>query len=317
MITFEQLEALKAIVRAGTFSRAAEDLYLTQPALSQRIKHLEQTLAVELFNRSHRGPHVELTLAGQATLEFANHVAAELQRLQRQLRGLSESPEREVLDVAVGPNAARHLLPDILPRFQVVCPDVRVNVVESIAFGNMLPNLVRKRTCELAITGMVQGEPRLKLLPLIKYHMVLIARDDHPIVRDGLKDEAELFRYPFAVLPMQADARRELERAAITAGTRLDVAVESYDFDVLRDAALRGLGLTIVPDLVLRDALSASHITTIQALGYPRDTQIYLFYDSERELSRAARAFLSIAPIVDAPMELPFVSFPAAPAPLH
>jgi DNA-binding transcriptional LysR family regulator len=298
MITFEQLEALRAIVKAGTFSRAADKLYLTQPALSQRIRHLERALGAELFDHSHRGQSVQLTFAGQATLEFAEHVATEFERLQRQLRVLNDTAEREVLDIAVGPNAARHILPAILPRFQQQYPNIRMNVVESIAFGDMLPNLVRNGTCELAIGGTVNDDPKIRSIPLLTYHLVLIARKDHPVLSAGELQLAALFSHPFAVMPVQAGVRRDLERAALSVGTRLDVAIESFDFDVLKDAALRGLGLTVVPDLVLDDTICTSQLVTIEMLGFPRDVPIYLLHHAERELSPAARAFVAVAPQV-------------------
>jgi DNA-binding transcriptional LysR family regulator len=186
----------------------------------------------------------------------------------------------------------------LLPRFQAIYPNVRMNVVESIAFGDMLPNLVRNGTCELAIAASVD-DPKIRSIPLLKYHLVLIARRDHPVLATVEWQPSDLFKFPFAVLPAQSGSRRELERRAIAAGTRLDVAIESYDFDVLKDAALRGLGLAIVPDLVLDDALAANQLVTIDALDYPHDVQIYLLYHAERELSSAARAFISIAPLVD------------------
>ncbi|MEX0683393.1 MAG: LysR family transcriptional regulator [Dehalococcoidia bacterium] len=295
MFTLEQLEALRAIVRAGTYSRAADSLYLTQSALSQRIKHLEATLGAEVFDRGHRGQHVTLTPAGQATLLFAHRVFGELDKLERQIRSLRVSMEREVLSIAVGPNAVRYILPDVLARFQQQYPLVRINVVESIGWGSMLPQLVRSGACELAISSPVP-DPLIGFTPPVTvYRVVLVGRADHPLASIPDPQPEELFRYPFALPPPDSEMRQELERAALAVGGRLDVVVESGAFDVLKEAVLRGIALGVMPDLVLRDVLSTNQVVRITALDYPRDRDVCLIYDVERELSPAATAFISVA----------------------
>jgi DNA-binding transcriptional LysR family regulator len=138
VITFEQLEALRTIVRAGTFSRAAEQLYVTQPALSQRIKHLEQTLGAELFDRSRRGRKIELTPAGDAVLRFANHVSDEFAKLVQEIGQILGEVQRETLNIAVGPNAARYILPGVLARYQRYRPHVRLNIMQSLAVDELI-----------------------------------------------------------------------------------------------------------------------------------------------------------------------------------
>src|SRR4051812_1595367 len=98
MLTFEQLDAIRAVVRSGGFSRAAEDLFLTQPALSQRVRHLEQAVGKELFTHR-KGKRVELTPEGQTVLQFAETIASLLEGLRTELRGDDSSVVKQTIRI--------------------------------------------------------------------------------------------------------------------------------------------------------------------------------------------------------------------------
>jgi DNA-binding transcriptional LysR family regulator len=296
MITFEQLEALRVIVRTGTFSRAADQLYLTQPALSQRIKHLEQTLGVELFDRSRRGRRILLTPAGEMVLRFAEQFSEEFARLLANIDEVVGESKRETLSIAVGPNATRYLLPEALEQFRVQRPHVRLNIVQTLAIGDMINQAVLNGTAELGITLAPKSDSRLDSVFFYLYHVLLVTTPTHPAARLSPLDDERLLRLEFALFPAHAsESRQVLEKQAHAFGHRLDVVFESNDFNALKDAAQRGVAIALLPEHVVRDELASGELVSLPGLGFPRDVDIHLVFDPSRRLSPAAQAFVDMA----------------------
>ncbi|MGD9713899.1 MAG: LysR family transcriptional regulator [Thermomicrobiales bacterium] len=296
MITFEQLEALRTIVAAGTFSRAAEQLYLTQPALSQRIKHLEQALGTELFDRRRKGRRIDLTPAGEAVLRFADHVSGEFEKIILEIKHIQGEYPSETLNIAVGPNASRYVLPSILARYQCQNPHIRLNLIPAIGLTGFINGLVLDGSAEIGISTETGRDRRLAAAPLIVYHLMAVVSSDHPAARFASLEDHEALNYQFALFPKQGSLLRQaLEQQAQQLGKRLDVVVESNDFDVLKNTALRGQSIAILPDLMMQDELHAGRLVPITTLGLPHDLEIDLVYDASRNLSTAARAFLDLA----------------------
>jgi LysR family transcriptional regulator, nitrogen assimilation regulatory protein len=291
MLTFDQLETLRTIVRCGTFSRAADEMFLTQPAVSQRIKHLEQALGAEVFIRgnSHRGFH--LTEEGERVLRFANEVLGSLDVLQHDLQ-LRSKQQREIVRVASGPFIARYVLPKLMGACREHYADLHVRNVQCGV--DELNEVVRRGDVDFSVNTEAFVDPSLKAVPMFRDKVVLVANVEHPFLREGPASPEVIRRYQFVLSPSNTEPRQIAERWAEQLGVTLDVMIETSSYDALKEAALQGLGLAVVPETIVHQEVNEGRLCAVTMAGLPCERTICLVYNPEREMNPAASALLSV-----------------------
>jgi DNA-binding transcriptional LysR family regulator len=291
MLTFEHLETLRAIAKARTFSRAAEELFLTQPAISQRVKQMEQAMGVRLFRRDSRRREVALTPAGERVLCFANSVLDSLKSLQDELHAERTTERRTVTITTGGPFITKYVLPHLLTHCRDQLPGIHVKVTQTGV--DQLNDALRTGEADFAVQAGSHVDADLATVPLYRDRLLLVAAPDHPVLKEGIK---YLTKGPaaFVLPPSRTEAREIAERWAASLGITMDVVMESISFDALKEAVHVGLGLCVLSEIVARPELNRGELRVVPMPGLPAERQLCLTWDPARPMTHLAESVLEI-----------------------
>jgi len=241
-----QLESFREVVRQGSFTAAARQLHMTQPAVSLHIKSLESELKARLLERDGRG--VRLTEAGKLVLEAAETALGTLVEVARRVRE-SLAPERGRVVLACGDTVALHLLPAVLSAFRAEHPQAEVAVQNH--GSRAILDLVLKREADLGIvTRPPWLDPALWARTLVTDPFVLALPAGHPLAK-GVRSLHDLDGQTAVLLARTTETRGLVERGLEAAGVRLTVALESLNLEVVKAYVASGLGLSILPEMAV------------------------------------------------------------------
>jgi len=293
MLTFDQLETVRVIAAAGSFNRAANELFLTQSALSQRVKQLERMLGVELFDRQRPGHKPALTLAGERVLRFANEAHDLYTQLQRDVRAFADPQHEHDLVIAAPVTATQYILPHLLSHFYSLYPKIHVQLVQSV--GDEVNQRLRAGEVELGIRAGASFPPWVRATPFLADAVLLVARPGHSLLSHRRIDVRELPRYPLAAPPSGTFLRDLLSRWSDAAGLTLDIAMEAVGPDALKEAAIHGPGLAIVFRSTALHEIQDGTLGVVAVQHTPIDAQHCFLSMAGHELSPAAAALVTVA----------------------
>jgi DNA-binding transcriptional LysR family regulator len=248
-VEFRQLESLRAVVRAGSFTGAARALHMTQPAISLHIKALEDALGARLLDRDGRG--VRLTAAGEILLGAAEASFTALDEARRRI-GEMLDPERGTLIVACGDTVALYLLPPVLLEFRKAHPLAEIVVVNH--GSRQVLDLVKRREADLGIvTRPAYTEPELWFRTILEEPLVLALPPGHPLAaRDEVRLE-DLRGASAVLLARPAETRAIADRALRAADVTLAPALESGNLEVVKTYVAQGMGISLLPAMAVTD----------------------------------------------------------------
>ncbi|KAF0676757.1 LysR family transcriptional regulator [Profundibacterium mesophilum] len=247
-IEFRHLKTIKAIHEAGGLARAADQLHITQSALSHQVKGLEAQVGVELFAR--RSKPLRLSAAGLKLLRAAERILPEIAALEQEFAGLQAGTSGR-LHIAIECHACFEWLLPVLERFRQAWPEVDVDIRPGLAFG-ALPALQREEV-DLVVSSDPEELPGIDFTPLFDYEPVFVAAAAHPLAAKPHVD-AEDFRGETLITYPVERARLDVFSQLLTPA-RVEPAgirqVELTAVILLLVASQRGVA--VLPDWVVRD----------------------------------------------------------------
>lgn len=281
----DALHAFINVARQGSFSRAADNLHLTQPAVSKRIAALEQRLDTRLFDRI--GRRVILTEAGQTLLRRAEKILAEVDDTRRAITNLT-GEVRGRLSVATSHHIGLHRLPPVLRRFTRQHPQVQLDLC--FMDSEAACQAVAQGELELAVVTLpFEAVPELVLTRLWNDPLALVSATDHPLCRHARLTLAQLCDYP-AILPAGGTYTRELiERRFLEPGLPLQVSMETNYLETIKMMVSIGLGWSLLPRTMVDRSLRTHHLKALQVVR-----RLGMVHHAQRTLSNAARALMAV-----------------------
>ena len=280
----DALRAFIEIADTGSFTRAAENLHLSQPAISKRVKTLEQEVGQALFDRL--GRRILLTQAGQALLPYGRQVLATIEDGRRALSSLSNRVAGR-LSIGTSHHIGLHRLPPALKQFVSAYPDVDLD----------LHFMDSEDACEAVVAGKLElGIVTLPLseLPQLETHLVwqdplsVVVAPDHPLQQRARPSLEQLAQYP-AVLPDPDTYTHRLIQAELARRqVKPRVRLATNYLETLKMLAAIGLGWSVLPSSMIDDSLVALDVRAFKPtrqLGWVRHRS--------RPISSAARALLA------------------------
>jgi len=287
-----QLQAFCAVVEKKSFSQAAEQLGVTQPAVSLQVRALEQRLGQSLLDRS--GRRVEPTEAGRRLYRSAQRMLALEEQL---LDEVSADDGRLTGTLAIGASTGpgAHLVPLLLCDFQREHPDLHVAL--SIWDTQTVIDRVVDRQLELGVVGALRRHRSLEFEPLVRDEIVLAVPPDHDaaggtISLDELKEETLI------VMQEGAGVRQVVEEELRRAGLRLRGVEPKLELGLqesVKSAVAAGYGVAFISRTAIEGELAAGRLAAAQVEGVEPARQIYIVRARGRSATRAAEAFLSFA----------------------
>jgi DNA-binding transcriptional LysR family regulator len=278
------LEAFVAVAESSSFSRAAEQLFLTQPAVSKRIATLESQLDARLFDRV--GRSIQLTEAGAALLPTARRVLAELQQTRTTLKQLASGEVAGRLSIGTSHHIGLHRLPPVLRSFTADYPSVELDL--HFMDSEEACAAVERSELELAVVTLPESPfPRLATEEIWPDPLDFVVGPEHPLAGKPRVRFEQLVRHP-AIVPARGTVTRDiLDQALLPRGLRLKVALETNYLETIKMMVSVGLGWSMLPKNMLGEEVIA-----LSCEGKPLMRRLGLARLRGRSLSNAADAFI-------------------------
>jgi DNA-binding transcriptional LysR family regulator len=282
-MNIEDLQAFLSVADHASFSRAAEALHLTQPAVSKRIAALESQLDTRLFDRI--GRQVSLTEAGRALREHARRIVTEIEDSRRAIQNLSGTVSGP-LKLATSHHISLHRLPPVLHDYTRQYPQVELDL--SFMDSEEACRAVEQGELELALVTLPPADASpLTLIKAWTDRLVLAASPEHPLSQAKKIDATTLAQHP-AILPARGTYTRALIDQTLAVG-QLEARLETHYLETIKMLVSVGLGWSLLPDTMLEESLRPSQGTDIQV-----ERQLGIVHHPQRVLSNAARAFIEM-----------------------
>jgi len=299
-LTLRQLDILEAVARCGSFSRASAELHLTQPAVSMQVKQLESALGLPLFE--HMGKRIQLTAAGEETLQAARAIHRELLNLEHSLASLQGLQGGSLMISAA--STASYFTARLMALFRERHPEVRVSL--NVVNRETLLKHLADNSIDLALMGQPPEGHDLSAQPFMDNPLVVIAAPNHPLASERNISLARLVEEPYVGREPGSGTRTAVEKVFAEAGLVLTAAMEMNKNEAIKQAVEAGLGLGVVSLHTVQSELAAHSLITLDVQGFPLHRQWYLVHRQGKRPSPAARAFeqfiLSEAERVAAPL---------------
>lgn len=252
-MNLEQLRGFVEVARLGHFTRAAEHLHLAQPSLSRQIAALEHDLGAELFHRA-RG-HITLTSAGEALLPLARRMLADADAIRREMAELA-GLRRGRVRLGATPTLCISLVAEAISAFHGAHPGIELHLAEG--GSRVLTDELAGGALDFALITASEGPAvagvSLTRTPLLTEELVVVSSAARPPVtsRPSLRLD-ELARLPQIAFHETYDLRVTTESAFRAAGLTPTVVLEGAEMDAVLRFVERGLGVAVVPAMVLLD----------------------------------------------------------------
>lgn len=280
------LARLIRVVDAGSVTRAAEELHISQPAVTQRLRRLERVVGARLVER--RGRWLDLTDAGRAVLPLGRQA---LQLLEQIPVAVSEANGLLSGEVVLGASTTpgEFVLPKLVSVFAQTYPQIAVRL--HIANTRLIVERVMDRTLHAGFVGLRPTSTVLITAPFLADDIVLVAAPSHPLA--GRWASPERLLHARVILREEGSATRELALAALVrCGVDTQATVGFGSNAAVRTAALAGHGVAALSRQVVADDLALGRLRAVRLRGWRCRRRFYLVYRRDRRLSRAEELLL-------------------------
>jgi DNA-binding transcriptional LysR family regulator len=290
--TLDQLRILKAIAAEGSFKRAADSLYVSQPAVSLQVQNLERQLDVPLFDRG--GRRAQLTEAGHLLLTYGDRILSLCQEACRAIEDL-QNLQGGTLIIGASQTTGTYLIPRMIGEFRKKYPDVAVQL--------HVHNT--RRTCwsvvngqiDLAIIGgEVPGElvESLDISPYAEDELALILPVQHPLAQQDTIQKEDLYKLNFIVLDAQSTIRKVIDQVLLRSNIdprRLKLEMELNSIEAIKNAVQSGLGASFVSVSAIEKELQMGALRQVGIENVVIRRTLSLITNPNRYRSRAAEIF--------------------------
>jgi DNA-binding transcriptional LysR family regulator len=284
-LTLRQLQVFEGVASHLNYSRAAEELYLSQPAVSMQIKQLEENIGLPLFEQM--GKKIFLTEAGRELFRYSRNISqqlAEMEAVFDEMKGLEQG--KLTLSVV---NTANYFTPQLLARFCRLHPNI--NVILQVANRDAVLRQLADNNTDLAIMGRPPEGLDISAEPFMDNPLVVIAAPGHPLA--GLKRVkfARLAQETFLSRERGSGTRSAMERVFAEHKIQPRIGMEMETNEAIKQAVQAGLGLGILSLHSVELELETGRLAMLNVEHFPLLRHWFVAHRSSKRLSGAASAF--------------------------
>ncbi len=284
-LTLRQLKVFESAARHLNYTRAAEELFLTQPAVSMQIKQMEEALGLPLFEQL--GKRIHLTEAGKEVLTYARAITQQLDELEgvlNRLKGLSGGRLR--ISVAT---TANYFIPTLLGSFSRRYPDVTVSL--DVTNRETLLRQLNENTVDLVIMGQPPPEADTEAVAFMDNPLVIVAPPDHPLAGKKKIPLVRLQEEIFLVREPGSGTRIAMERFFSERSMKLKTGMEVGSNEAIKQSVQAGLGLGLLSRATIEQELALKRLVVLNIEDFPIMRHWYVVHRKGKRLSGAAEAF--------------------------
>lgn len=286
---FEQLRTFQQVSRLKSFSRAAEKLGVTQPAISAQVRSLEKEVGARLFDRD--GGKVTFTAAGRLFEPFAEHCLQCQSHIFVAVNELYRSARGEV-SVSASEATSLYVLPRVFAQYKKHYTRVNLNIVRAEHQRSL--DAVLSREVDFAVVSMPVADPRLTVQVIHRDDMVLAVPPTHPLAQRASATVDELLKFPLLLLK-QGTQRSLINGFFSGCDAHPRIAMELDSSELLKRLICAEMGVGFLPRANVMDDAHAGLVKIVNVDGMRIYRELALIFRKDRTLTRAAQAFLEIA----------------------
>lgn len=287
-----QLEAFVTVARRASFTRAAEELHLTQPAVTRQIAALESELGALLFDRL--GKSIQLTGAGETLLGYAEHILRLTDEAQDALEELAAGRAGRI-SIGAASTLATYVLPPLLTQFRQEHPGIELSLRTGLS----------ARVRELVLSGVVdiglvttEGEPAQQDGVLLSeslgvYETVLAVPPSHALATQPTATVTELSGEPLLAMTTGTNLRTYAEHILADAGVAASVTMELDSVEAIKRMVEAGLGVSLLPRVAIASEVAVGRLVALTLTGIPLpERHIVVLRRRDKHISAPLHAFI-------------------------
>ena len=290
-MNIDQLKAFHKVARTGSFTRAADELFLTQPAVSQQIKALEASFGITLFDRSNK--KVRLSNEGEILLAYTSrlfNIFEEIEVLFDQFEGLRKGR------ITLGSTAVlgTYFLPRVIGRYSKKYPGIDID----LRMGNsqMVHNWLLEGGVDLGFAGKMKIHPRLKRIPIHREMLLMVCAKDNPLVQKKSVRVDDLGNTPF-IWREKGTQTRSLVKEWFEKNTPRKFpkkSIELQNLEAAKRTVIEGYGVTVTPEIAVRREIHLGLLRPVHLNDFSLWFEYYLLLLRGRIFSKASLAFIEM-----------------------
>lgn len=284
-VTFRQLKVFEAVARHLSYTQAAQELHLTQPAVSMQIKQLEEQAGLPLFEQL--GKKVFMTQAGQEMYHYCRSIASQLEEAEEVLEQL-KGVQRGHLDISVA-STANSFATRLLAMFAKQHEGITFSL--DVTNRAALLRQLEQNEKDLVVMGRPPQEMDLVTESFMENPLVVVAPPDHPLASQKALDLAQLEDEIFVVREQGSGTRIAMQRFFTERGINLQTGMEMTSNEAIKQAVEAGLGLGIVSIHTLELELETRRLVILDVKEMPILRHWYVVHRRGKRLSPVAEAF--------------------------
>ncbi len=294
-MNLKQLEAFVQVAESGSFSKAAKELYLTQPTISAHVSALEKELKVRLFIRNTK--EVSLSRDGKDLYKHAKQIV-ELEKKIEERFGAKEEEGRHCIAIAASTIPAQYLLPKVLLKFRERYPKEQIKVTETDSSKVVMQ--VVDHMVDLGFTGTVLEKKHCKYIPFYKDELAIITpnTEKYRKYKEEKKGDIRWLKKEHLILREEGSGtRKEAEKQMRAAGVdmgELDIIASIDNQETIKRSVKEGMGITVLSRLAAEDETREGSLLTFPIPKADAGRDINLVYNKNYQLSKSAERFIRV-----------------------
>ncbi len=294
-MNLKQIEAFVHIAEGKSFSRAAKELYLTQPTISAHIAALEKELNARLFIRTTK--EVNLSVDGEKLYQHASQMVELQKKIEREF-GKVDIDKKSCIRIAASSINSQYIIPNLMIKFCELYQGEKFEVMEvdSLEVIDAIVNC----SADIGFVGTKIPKKNCKYIPFYKDRLVIIApnNEKYRSLQAKGKGAAEWIKEEQILMREQGSGTRaEMERQLIEQGIKVDnlqVVASIDNSELIKTSVIKGMGISMVSDLAVKDEVKSGKLLTFKLGEVENERFLYVVYNKNFQLSQSARRFLDV-----------------------
>lgn len=285
---YDQLTSFLEVAKLQSFSRAAEKIYRTQPAISAQVRLLEQECGERLFDRS--GKRVLLTPAGEILQKYAQRM---IDLHKEALQTIAELNQTARGKLHIGANEATclYVLPKTFARFKELYPLVQISIYRN--FSHKIVQKVQEGAAEVGIVTLPQAANNMEVLPVFRDEVQVVTPSNHPLAKQRSVTVEEVANYPL-ILPKTGHTRVVLDRVLREYRDHIQPSMELASVEMIKKFVGAGLGISLISRTYAEPEVAAGLLKLIPLEDHKLYRELGLIYRRDRYLSLPAKVFIEV-----------------------
>lgn len=286
-MTLRHIKIFVTVCECGSVTEAANKLFIAQPTVSLVIKELEEYYGVKLFDRISRKLYI--TDPGKLLLNYATHIVSLFEKIENEIK---DSNSYGTLRIGSSITIGNYLIPPLLQLFKNQFPNVNFHV--TIDNSREIEELVFKNKIDFGLIEGTVHNPQIKSEKFINDELVLVCGKGHSLFEQVDVDLMEIRDHDFILREKGSGSRELFDSTMLIHGVEIQPVIESVSTQSIIRAVRSGIGITLLPYLLVKTDISEGNLHKINIRGIAFQRNYYIIYHQNKYFTQPAKCFIEL-----------------------